>query len=150
MTQQSETFKPFKYSLSSFLKKNGKIDNRFEMMLNNLSLDEIIGLKVELSAKAFLTNKFYGFPLWKNLPKIIRSGLLLFAMKTFYDKEDAAMFLGITYKYYLKLIEENEREFRQSLPEYNEANISASYLKINASASATPFNNSTNLGEKVP
>ena len=38
-------------SLSKILKKKNKIDKEFEVILNSLSLEEVIGLKLELASK---------------------------------------------------------------------------------------------------
>ena len=40
------------YSLSNKLKKESRSHDEFEVMLNNLSLEEIIGLKLELAARS--------------------------------------------------------------------------------------------------
>ena len=40
------------HSLSKKLKQDKKITEEFEVMMNNLSLEELIGLKLELAAKA--------------------------------------------------------------------------------------------------
>ena len=37
------------YSISNKLRKSGKSSEEFEIILNNLSLEEVIGLKLELS-----------------------------------------------------------------------------------------------------
>ena len=57
------------YSISKKLKRNKLITEDFEVMLNNLSLEEIIALKLELSSRT-LNSKMYGFNLWKNLSTI--------------------------------------------------------------------------------
>ena len=53
------------YSLSNKLRKDNKSHDEFEVMLNNLSLEEIIGLKLELAARSVgvRVEKFsIGFP----------------------------------------------------------------------------------------
>ena len=40
------------YSISNKLKKENKSHDEFEVMLNNLTLEEIIALKLELAAKS--------------------------------------------------------------------------------------------------
>ena len=39
------------HSLSRELRKNGKTTEEFEVMLNSLSLEEVIGLKLELATR---------------------------------------------------------------------------------------------------
>ena len=48
------------YSISSKLKSEGKTNEAFEVMLNNLHLEDIVALKLELSAR-MVKNKLYGF-----------------------------------------------------------------------------------------
>ena len=40
------------YSIANKLKTEGKVDEKFEVMLSSLTLEEIIGLRLELAAKS--------------------------------------------------------------------------------------------------
>ena len=61
-------------SLSNTLRKEGKSSEAFEIMLSALTLEEIIGLKLECSMK--LTNgKLYGFNLWSKIVDIAKAAL---------------------------------------------------------------------------
>ena len=61
-------------SLSNTLRKEGKSSEAFEIMLSALTLEEIIGLKLECSMK--LTNgKLYGFNLWSKRVDIAKEAL---------------------------------------------------------------------------
>lgn len=61
-------------SLSNTLRKEGKSSEAFEIMLSALTLEEIIGLKLECSMK--LTNgKLYGFNLWSKIVDIAKEAL---------------------------------------------------------------------------
>lgn len=61
-------------SLSNILRKEGKSSEPFEVMLSALTLEEIIGLKLECSMR--LTNgKLYGFNLWSNSVNILKEAL---------------------------------------------------------------------------
>ncbi|SVE04946.1 uncharacterized protein METZ01_LOCUS457800, partial [marine metagenome] len=62
------------YSLLRELKKQGKISSSFETQLSNLSLEEIIALKLEVAAKT-VKGKFYGFPLYHALPNITKEAV---------------------------------------------------------------------------
>ena len=82
------------YSISRSLKIAGKSSEEFEAMLSNLTLEEIIALKLEISAK-MINNKLYGFDLWKSVPRIARDAVLKFAYSATQSKADACRVLGI-------------------------------------------------------
>ena len=83
------------YSISNKLRKSGKSSEEFEIILNNLSLEEVIGLKLELSSKYGLNGKMYGTPIWSSLKNIIRDAVLKYAVSATRSKREAARFLGI-------------------------------------------------------
>ncbi len=61
-------------SLSKKLRKEGKSSEAFEIMLSSLTLEEVIGLKLECSMR--LTNgKLYGFNLWSKMVNITKEAL---------------------------------------------------------------------------
>jgi hypothetical protein len=61
-------------SLSNKLRKEGKSSEAFEIMLSSLTLEEVIGLKLECSMR--LTNgKLYGFNLWSKIVNIAKEAL---------------------------------------------------------------------------
>ena len=62
------------YSISNKLKSEGKTNEAFEVMLNNLHLEDIIALKLELSAR-MVKNKLYGFNIWNNILNITREAV---------------------------------------------------------------------------
>jgi len=85
------------YSISKKLKRDKKISEDFEVMLNNLSLEEIIALKLELASKV-VKNKLYGINIYKTLPRISKDAALKYAISACRTKYSAAAFLGITYR----------------------------------------------------
>lgn len=91
------------YSISYVLRKRSLSNDEFEVMLNALSLEEVIGLKLELSGRA-LKNKPYGLQVWKILPHIIYTAVLRFALSATRSRADASDFLGIEKKRLRKLI----------------------------------------------
>ena len=72
------------YSISNKLKSEGLIDERFEIMLSTLTLEEIIGLRLELAAKS-VNYKLYGLDLWNSMQYIVLDG----------TQGEMASFLGI-------------------------------------------------------
>tara|TARA_R100000008_G_scaffold85823_1_gene76788 strand:+ start:3900 stop:4265 length:366 start_codon:yes stop_codon:yes gene_type:complete len=100
------------YSIASKLRKSKKSNTEFEIMLNNLSLEEIIGLKLELAAKA-AGGKLYGIPLWNSLTDIAKDATFKYALSACSTKKEAALFLGIDLKtlYLLQKKYETEEYF---------------------------------------
>ena len=87
--------KSYYYSTINKLKKEKKIDDRFETMLSSLSLEEIIAVKLELSAR-YLNSRMYNFPIWKSIEAICREAVVRFALSACRSKLDAASFLGLS------------------------------------------------------
>jgi len=83
------------FSISRKLKDDGKTSEEFEVMLNNLSLEEIISLKLELASK-IMRGSLFGFPIIKAMPNITRDALITFALSATKNLSEAASLLGIT------------------------------------------------------
>ena len=101
------------FSVVKKLREQNKINEEFEMIFNRLSLEEILWLKLELSARVFANNKLYGFPIWHSLPNIMKESLLYFALYSTCSYREAARFLGVNEEYILQLI--NKYNVRGSL-----------------------------------
>ena len=95
------------YSISKRLRREGKITEEFEFLLSNMTLEEIIGLKLEVSSRA-INHKLYGFKLFDNITKICRDALLIYALSAARTKNEAALFLGM-----------ENMNFRKSLKKFN-------------------------------
>ena len=87
-----------------------------EVKLNNLSLEELIALKLELSSNE-VGGALYGLPLWQSLPDIVRDGLLRYALSATRTKGEAMRLLGLTSKDYKKLVEKFQPEIEHDLYE---------------------------------
>jgi len=82
------------YSIANKLKEQGKINEKFEVMLSSLTLEEIIGLRLELAAKS-VNYKLYGANIWSALPNIVQEGVLKYVYSAARTKGEMASFLGI-------------------------------------------------------
>jgi len=82
------------YSLRKKLKREKKITDEFEIMLSTLTLEEIIGLRLEI-ASSYINNKLYNFPIYKSIKYLTKEACLLFALSATRTYKDAASFLGI-------------------------------------------------------
>jgi hypothetical protein len=83
-----------RFSLIRRLKLDKKLSYDLEILLNSLTLEELIALKLESVAKA-AGNKLYGIPIWFSLNKIVKESVLLFALASCKTKEETARFLGM-------------------------------------------------------
>jgi len=82
-------------SFSQRLRKEGKSSEAFEIMLSVLTLEEIIGLKLERASR--LTNgKIYGFNLWSNMVDIVKEALYNAVISITSTNKEACRVLGIT------------------------------------------------------
>jgi len=83
-------------SVIKYLKVKNLITDSLLVAINNLSLEDLIAVKLELSAN-HMNNRPYGFDIWRNSSYIVKEALLKFAVSTTKSKKDAARFLGLTY-----------------------------------------------------
>ena len=111
------------YSLRKKLKKEKKITNDFEIMLSSLTLEEIIGLRLELAA-SYINNKLYNFPIYKSIRYITKEACLLFALSSTRSIKDAASFLGL-----------NESDFRKEIKKFK---IDLAQVNYNLKQNNTP------------
>ena len=84
----------YTYSLRKKLRREKRTSDDFEAMIHNLSLEELIGLKLELAA-SHINNKLYNFPVYKSLRYIVKEACLHFALSSTRTFGDAASFLGM-------------------------------------------------------
>ena len=86
--------KNYNYSIRNKLRREKKITDDFEIMVQSLSLEEIIGLKLELAA-SHINNKLYNFPVYRSIRYIVKEACLTFALSSTRTFDEAASFLGI-------------------------------------------------------
>ena len=98
-----------RYSLIKKLREENKSTEGFEIMLNSLTLEEIIGLKLELASKAF-GGKSYGLPIWKSMKEIVQDAILKYTLSACKTKKEAARFLGVRHQNFNNLIKKYDTE----------------------------------------
>lgn len=116
------------YSLSKKLKKDGKISEQFEIMLNSLTIEELIGLKLELAIKA-AGGPLFGLPIYKSLKDVAKAALLMYAASATRTDREAAALLGI-----------DRMEYVQSVKKYKIIN----YFEGERNGKSTDTNSSCN------
>ena len=87
--------KTYLYSIASKLRREGKSNEDFEIMLASLPLEDIIALKLELASKP-VNNRLYGLELWKSLLYIARDAAMKFVLSASRSRREAKRFLGMT------------------------------------------------------
>tara|TARA_B100001094_G_scaffold232451_1_gene227307 strand:+ start:680 stop:1027 length:348 start_codon:yes stop_codon:yes gene_type:complete len=84
--------------------KNNYKNKSFEFIINNLTLEELISAKLELSSKG-LNGKLYGYPIFKNINQITKEALVRFSLRYSNSQKKAAALLGLSlseFKSYIK------------------------------------------------
>ena len=105
------------YSLRNKLKRDKKITDEFEVMLSTLTLEEIIGLRLEL-ASSYINNKLYNFNIYKSIRYMTKEAVIMFALSSTRTMKDAASLLGL-----------KESDFRRELKKYQIDLTQANYNK---------------------
>jgi len=82
------------YSVIRKLRKEGKLPEEMEIFVSNLSLEDLIALKLEISSRP-VSGKLFGMPIWKSIPFIVRDAVLKTAISVCRTKVDAANLIGM-------------------------------------------------------
>jgi len=97
------------YSLAKKLLREEKITEEFEIILNRLTLEEVIGLKLELASKVF-GGKSYGLPIWHSMKDIVNDAVIKYALSACRTKKEAARLLGLKSQNFNKLLKKYNTE----------------------------------------
>jgi hypothetical protein len=81
-------------SIIQILREKKKSNVVFEAMVNMLTLEELLSLKLELACQAS-GQPLFGFALWNNLIYIVREAVLNYALAATRSRNDAAALLGM-------------------------------------------------------
>jgi len=82
------------YSLSKKLRREERSNDEFEVMLSQLTLEEVIGLKLELASKT-LDGRLFGLPIWASLHSIVQDAVLKYTFSASRTQGEAMRFLGL-------------------------------------------------------
>ena len=91
------------YSLSKKLRRENRSNDEFEVMVGQLSLEELIGLKLELSSKV-LDGKLFGLPVWSSMHSIVQDAMLKWVYSASRTKGEAMRYLGLQQSSFFNLI----------------------------------------------
>ena len=101
-------------SFSNKLRKEGKSNEAFEIMLSTLTLEEIIALKLECSRR-LTSGRLYGFNLWHNTVNIVKEAVYNAVISVSNNNRESRRILGITEQTFNTL--KNKYEIRDSYSE---------------------------------
>tara|TARA_R110000737_G_scaffold242663_2_gene253878 strand:- start:220 stop:573 length:354 start_codon:yes stop_codon:yes gene_type:complete len=87
------------YSVIRKLRNDRKLNEEMEIFVSNITLEDLIALKLEIASKS-TNGKLFGIPIWKSMPQITRDALLKCAVSVCRTNKDAANFLGISAEYF--------------------------------------------------
>ena len=93
------------YSLKNKLLKEKKIDNSFLEKLRFITLEELITLKLLVSAEA-LKGKLYNFPFLKYSSDICKEAIVRFALSVSNNRKEASLLLGMKKSEFINYIKE--------------------------------------------
>jgi len=91
------------YSLSKKLRRENKSNDEFEVMISQLTLEELIGLKLELASKV-LDGRLFGLPVWNSMHSIVQDAMLKWVYSASRTKGEAMRFLGLQQAHFISLI----------------------------------------------
>lgn len=79
------------------LRKNKRVSKDLEALVANLTLEELIHLKLLISANS-MAGTPYGLKIWKSISKIAKDAVFKFAVGQFHSEKASASFLGLNLK----------------------------------------------------
>lgn len=82
------------YSLIKKYKEKGLINDEFLSLIQHISLEDLITLKLE-SIIRLCNGKFFGFPLYHSITSVVEEAIIKIAVSVCDNKTQVAMFLGI-------------------------------------------------------
>jgi len=112
MVWKNKKKKPTKYenySIVNKLKSDGKLTTQTINNINNISLEDLIAIKLELATR-YTCGKFYGMPVWRITRHTIIDALLKTGLSIAKTKKEAARFLGVDYMDFNRYIKKYKTE----------------------------------------
>ena len=77
------------------LTQKGILSNELLVLISNMTLEDLIAIKIELSSY-HLKNRLFGLDIWKKMDYITKEALMRVAISCTKSNSEAARFLGIT------------------------------------------------------
>lgn len=99
-----------KNSYISELRSEGRINEDFLNTVSELKLEELIAIKIEMSAR-MTKGKLYNFPIWYTLPNVCKDACMKVADRICNTKADMASLLGLPYNTFIQLYKDYIKEY---------------------------------------
>lgn len=80
--------------MSEILKEENRICEEFEVMLAGLTLEEVIGLKLEVAIRQ-LKGKLYGLKIYAAIGRIAKYSAFMYSLRFLANNKQRAAFLGV-------------------------------------------------------
>ena len=94
-----------KRTFISKLKNEDRINENVLNIVSDLTLEELIGIKIEMASRLF-RGKLYGIPIWITMPRIVKEAMLHVAINSCKTKTDMCTLLGITLEQFNNILED--------------------------------------------
>ena len=91
------------YNIVTKLRKEKRLNNELELLINNLSLEDLIALKLTLSTR-ITSGRIYGLPLLNVLPSIVKSAVIKYVCSSSFGDNEAASYLGVGYIRFIRML----------------------------------------------
>ena len=89
-------------SIVKKLKEDCKVNDSTLQFIHNLTIEELLSVKIELAAKA-VGRCYYGFSIWKSIFSIVEQAIYNSASKLCTSRQEIKEFLGVTEKQLVNL-----------------------------------------------
>jgi len=89
-------------SVIRLLKEKNLVNDKLLVCINQLSIEDLIAIKLELSANN-INNRLYGLPVWKNLTNLVKDAIFKYAYSATRTQMEAMRLLGLTANHFHKL-----------------------------------------------
>jgi hypothetical protein len=86
-------------SFVNVLREQGKLNEQVETAIHNMTLEDLIAVKLELSSRT-QKSPIYAIPLFETLEVIVRDAMLKFAISATRTPSEAAASLGISLEHF--------------------------------------------------
>ena len=86
-------------SFINVLRDQGKLNEQVETLLHNMTLEDLIAVKLELSSRT-QKSPLFGIPLYETLEVIVRDAIMKYAISATRTPSEAAASLGISLEHF--------------------------------------------------
>lgn len=123
----------YHYSISRKLRSLNKSSDEFEVMVGNISLEDLIALKLEISSR-ILNHNMYCFNFFSGMKHVVKSAVIKYALSATRTMTDAADFLGTSRYLLIKDVNKYHIQAQLTSEEKTKAHLDARDKMLDALA----------------